>query len=113
LTKHYQQHKKIADKVIKENVTFFANLYGVQVKRVAIRNQRTRWGSCSREKSINLSYYLMLLPPHLVDYVILHELCHTKEMNHGDKFWKWMDKVTDGQSKALRRELKTFNMPVL
>ncbi len=53
----------------------------------------------------------MLVPAHLIEYVILHELCHTREMNHGDKFWKLMDKVTDGKSKALRQELKQYNMP--
>lgn len=121
-TKECQQHfwnginyflRKEAKRLLGDRTQQLADKFGFSFTGVKIQSSKTRWGSCSREKSINLSYYLMLLPPHLVDYVILHELCHTKEMNHGDKFWKWMDKVTDGQSKALRRELKTFNMPVL
>jgi predicted metal-dependent hydrolase len=53
----------------------------------------------------------MLLPAHLIDYVILHELCHTKEMNHGVNFWRWMDRVTDNKSKELRTQLKKHHMP--
>ena len=65
-----------------------------------------RWGSCSGRKDINLSCYLALLPPHLRDYVMLHELCHTREMNHGPHFWALLDALTDGKAKALREELK-------
>jgi len=85
-----------------------AGKFGFYYSMVKIQSSKSRWGSCSRERSINLSFYLMLLPSHLIDYVILHELCHTKEMNHSEKFWKWMDKVTDGQSKELRAELKNI-----
>ena len=65
-----------------------------------------RWGSCSGKKVINLSCYLMLLPPHLREYVMLHELCHTREMNHGPRFWKLLDTLTNGKAKMLRNELK-------
>jgi predicted metal-dependent hydrolase len=52
----------------------------------------------------------MLLPDRLLDYIILHELCHTKEMNHGERFWKLMDDVTDGQAKLMRKELSRYSL---
>ncbi len=82
--------------------------HGFSYKSVKINASSGRWGSCSAQKSINLSYYLVLLPRHLQDYVMLHELCHTREMNHGERFWAWMDKVTDGKAQALREELKGY-----
>lgn len=81
--------------------------HGFVYHKVRISNSRGRWGSCSSKKSINLSLYLMTLPPHLIDYVLLHELCHTKEMNHGPAFWELMDSVTEGKAKELRLELRS------
>jgi len=103
--------RKEAKRLLPGRTKQLALKYGFEVNDIKIQSSKTRWGSCSREKNINLSLFLMLLPAHLVDYVILHELCHTKEMNHGDKFWAWMDKVTDGKSKAMRKELKNYHMP--
>lgn len=103
--------RKEAKRLLPSRTKQLADSFGFTFSDVKIQSSKTRWGSCSRAKSINLSLYLMLLPAQLVDYVILHELCHTKEMNHGDKFWAWMDKVTDGQSKELRKELKNYHMP--
>lgn len=103
--------RKEAKRLLPDRTRQLARQFGFVVSDVKIQSSKTRWGSCSHKKSVNLSLYLMLLPAHLVDYVILHELCHTKEMNHGDKFWTWMDKVTDGKSKAMRKELKNYNMP--
>ncbi len=88
-----------------------AQQHGFAFSSVKIQSSRTRWGSCSRYKSINLSLFLLLLPEHLIDYVILHELCHTRQMNHSPKFWLEMDKVTQNRSKALRTELKTYSIP--
>lgn len=76
---------------------------------VRISKSKTNWGSCNVRKSINLSRSLMLLPDHLINYVILHELCHTKEMNHSERFWMLMDAVTGNKAKVLREELKQYH----
>ncbi|MFT4224059.1 M48 family metallopeptidase [Dysgonomonas sp.] len=98
-----------ANRLLPAKVKLFAQRCGFTVSDVKINKSRTRWGSCSSKKSINLSYYCMLLPEHLINHVILHELCHTVEMNHGDRFWQLLDKVTEGKSKEYTKELKAFN----
>lgn len=82
--------------------------HNLPYKSVKINSSSGRWGSCSARGSINLSYYLVLLPKHLIDYVLLHELTHTREMNHGERFWALLDKMTGGQAQALRQELKQY-----
>ena len=79
---------------------------------VQINSSRGRWGSCSSRKKINLSYFLVLLPKHLIDYVLLHELCHTCEMNHGDRFWDLLNGLTDGKALELREELKRYKTEI-
>ena len=86
--------------------------HGLPYEQLKINSSKGRWGSCSAKKHINLSCYLMLLPSHLIDYVLLHELAHTKEMNHSEKFWALLDKLTDGKAKALRKELMQFNINI-
>jgi len=85
-----------------------AEKFGFKFGKVTVREARTRWGSCSSVDNISLNIHLMRLPEHLRDYVILHELCHTIEKNHGPKFWKLMDKVV-GDSNKLNKEIKNFN----
>ena len=87
-----------------------ATRYGFSYTGVKIFNSKSHWGSCTLNRSINLSLSLMLLPWHLIDYVLLHELCHTIEMNHSDRFWNLMNKVTEGKALELKRELKNFHM---
>lgn len=82
--------------------------HNLPYKSVRINSSNGRWGSCSARGSINLSYFLVLLPEHLIDYVLLHELAHTREMNHGEHFWALLDRMTDGKSSALRNELKQY-----
>ena len=103
--------RKEAKRLLPNRTKQLAEKYGFTFSDVKIQSSKTRWGSCSHAQSINLSLYLMLLPAELVDYVILHELCHTKEMNHGPNFWIWMDRVTDNKSKELRAQLKNYHMP--
>lgn len=102
-----------AKRLLPPRLLELARKYDFTVKGISIQNSKSRWGSCSTKKVINLSLHLMLLPGHLIDYVLLHELCHTKEMNHGEQFWMWMNKVTEGKALALRKELKEYHpMPI-
>lgn len=89
-----------------------SNQHHLPFESVQINSSRGRWGSCSSRKKINLSYFLLLLPGHLIDYVLLHELCHTREMNHGDAFWSLLDGLTSGKSLALRNELKKYRTEI-
>lgn len=86
--------------------------YSLPYKRVKINSSNGRWGSCSAGGSINLSCYLVLLPKHLIDYVLLHELAHTREMNHGEGFWNLLNRLTDGKAEALRTELKQYRAEI-
>ena len=82
---------KLADlalKVISVKVKHYAGLMNVQYGRITIRNQKTRWGSCSSKGNLNFNCLLMLAPDEVVDYVVIHELCHLIEMNHSKAFWK-------------------------
>lgn len=74
-----------------------------------VNTSKGRWGSCSARGHINLSCYLILLPPHLREYVMLHELCHTREMNHGPHFWALLDGLTGGRARELRKELREWH----
>ena len=87
-------------------VSELSERYGFKITGLKIRKMRTRWGSCTPRKSINLNSWLVMLPEHLSDYVILHELVHTRIPDHGRKFWEELDSVTGGQSKILRHELR-------
>ncbi len=86
--------------------------FNLPYNSVKISSSKGRWGSCSSSKNINLSYYLILLPQHLIDYVLLHELCHTREMNHSDKFWTLMDAVTANKAQRLKEELRKYKTEI-
>ena len=73
---------------IPDRVRHYSGLLGVQVRRITIRNQRTRWGSCSAQGNLNFNCLLMLTPPEVIDSVVVHELCHLIEMNHSERFYQ-------------------------
>ena len=91
--------------VLVKRLNELAREHGFAYNRVFIRNQKTRWGSCSENDNINLNVNLVRLRPGLMDYVILHELVHTRAKNHGRRFWSQLDELV-GDAKALDRELK-------
>lgn len=79
--------------VIPARVARFAPEVGVDYGRITIRSQKTRWGSCSSQGNLNFNCLLMLAPPEVLDYVVVHELCHRKEMNHSQRFWAEVSKI--------------------
>ena len=82
--------------VIPKRVAYYAPLVGVTYGRITIRNQRSRWGSCSSKGNLNFNCLLMLTPPEVIDSVVVHELCHRKEMNHSDRFYAEVLRVFPG-----------------
>lgn len=87
---------KLAEKALEyipKRVSYFAKQIGVTYGKITIRNQKTRWGSCSSKGNLNFNCLLMLTPPEVIDYVVVHELCHRKEMNHSGAFWAEVEKA--------------------
>ncbi|MCC8144610.1 MAG: M48 family metallopeptidase [Tannerellaceae bacterium] len=97
-----------AKRILPARLLQLAQQHNFSFTGVSINSSKKRWGSCSGGKKINLSSSLLLLPPHLIDYVLLHELCHTREMNHSTNFWNQMNLVTHGNAKNLRQEFKSY-----
>ena len=85
--KEIEQLREQARKLVTERVKFYAPIIGVSYGQIAIRTQHTRWGSCSSKGNLNFNCLLALVPPEVLDYVVVHELCHRKELNHSDHFW--------------------------
>lgn len=83
-----KKYKKITRAIVKEKLEYFNQFYNFQYNRIAVRNQKSRWGSCSSDKNLNFNYRLALLPDDLAEYIIVHELCHLGEMNHSQRFWQ-------------------------
>ena len=79
--------------LVTERVRYFAPLVGVTYNQIAIRSQRTRWGSCSRKGNLNFNCLLGLVPSDVLDYVVVHELCHRKELNHSDRFLNEVSRI--------------------
>lgn len=98
-----------AKRYLPQQVAYFAQKFGFSFNKVAIKNAKTRWGSCSYTNNINLNLHLMRLPQHLCDYVILHELAHTVEKNHGPRFWALLDQIS-GDAKGLDRQLRAYRL---
>ena len=104
-----EEERKVLTKkargIISEKVAYFAPIVGVTYGRIAIRRQKTVWGSCSSKGNLNFNYLLAMMPNEVIDYVVVHELCHRKEMNHSKRFWAEVERVIPNH-KALRKWLK-------
>jgi predicted metal-dependent hydrolase len=95
--------KTKAKKFLTDRLEKLARQYGFDYNRVSIRSQRTRWGSCSAKNNISLNMKLLRLPDDLIDYVILHELVHTRVHNHGKQFWAELNKYVNNAKKLAKR----------
>ena len=100
-----KQIKKKARVVISQRVEYYAKLAGISYNKIFIRLQKSRWGSCSVDGNLNFNCLLMLCPSEALDYVVIHELCHRKEMNHSPKFWAEVEKYAPDY-KTQRKWLK-------
>lgn len=91
--KDYAKHKEQALILAQKRIEYFNKACGFRFNKINIRNQKTRWGSCSRKGNLNFNYKIALLPERLADYIVVHELCHLKEFNHSQKFWNLVAKI--------------------
>ncbi len=101
-------YRSAAKQFLPDRLQKWADALGLSCKAVRINGAKTRWGSCSSKTTINFSYRTMMLPPNCIDYVIVHELCHLKQMNHSDKFWAEVKKVLPDYEKRVRQIKDAF-----
>jgi predicted metal-dependent hydrolase len=102
--------KQEALEYLPQRVAVLAKAHGYKITGLKIRKMKTRWGSCTSRKSINLNSWLMMIPDKLSDYVILHELAHTRFPDHSRLFWEELDRTTEGLSRVYRKELRDHKM---
>ena len=108
----------VAQKIVDEKIYYYGKLYHVHPKKVFIRNQSTRWGSCSTRGNLSFNFRLIYLPEPLLNYLIAHEVCHLREMNHSERFWGLVAKTIPDFKKrkaalreASRRSFNNINTP--
>jgi predicted metal-dependent hydrolase len=116
---HQTLSKKVTDidkdearRTLLERASQLARLHGFAYSKVSVRNLKSRWGSCSHKNNISLNMKLIVLPQELLDYVVLHELVHTRIKDHGSDFWKELDRLV-GNARALNVKLERYSMVLL
>jgi predicted metal-dependent hydrolase len=106
---NFMRHKATARRLVMALLEELNTVYQVRYKRVSVRDQKTRWGSCSRDGRLSFSYKIVFLPPGAARYIVAHELSHLKEFNHSRKFWEWVSKSIP-EHVAVRRELRKWSL---
>lgn len=110
-TAERERLRREAHRTLPPLVESLASHFGFTYTSLRISSARTRWGSCSAKNGISLSLYVMHLPDHLREFIILHELCHTRHHNHSTAFHTLLNTLVGGKEKALNRELKAYKIP--
>jgi predicted metal-dependent hydrolase len=105
----FKKHKETAREFVLKKLALFNKVYNFTWNRIAIRNQKSRWGSCSSKRNLNFNYKIALLPSRLAEYIVVHELCHLGELNHSVSFWNLVSK-TIPEYKEIRVELKKMSL---
>ena len=106
---NFAKYKNSAGILINKRILHF-NRDGVFcINDVCVRKQKTRWGSCSQKGNLNFNYKILFLPKKLQDYIVVHELCHLKEFNHSQNFWKLVGSILP-EYKDLRADLKKYSL---
>lgn len=107
--KDYLENKDKAFALTHERVRFYNKIYGFSFNKIFIKNQKTRWGSCSNRGNLNLNYKIVFLPQKHQDYIIVHEMCHLKEFNHSRNFWALIEKALPNYLE-IKKELRNHEL---
>ncbi len=105
----YLKHKDKALTLVKARVEFYNKKYNYSICKISVKNQKTRWGSCSKKRNLNFNYKVLFLSERLRDYIIVHEICHLKEFNHSQNFWALI-KETFPDCMEIRKELRKHEL---
>ena len=100
-------YRENALKLMQQRVEYYVNSVGQRPEKVLLREQKSRWGSCNSKRELRMNWKLIMAPPRVLDYVVVHELCHLKEMNHSARFWAEVEKILPDY-KECRQWLKEF-----
>ncbi len=110
----YHEHSDATHALVSERLKHFIGEYDrlgykISYRRISIRNQSSRWGSCSARGNLNFNYRLLFLSPEYRDYIVVHELCHLVELNHGSRFWNLMEKTVPN-ARSLHKLIRKFHI---
>ena len=105
----YLKHKEHARAAVHAHLNEWNRHYNLPIRKVFIKNSRSRWGSCSTLGNLNFNYRIIFLPPHLQAYLIIHELCHLQHFNHGPEFWSLVAQTVP-EYKTHRREIRRIGI---
>ncbi len=109
--REYLKYREQARTLAHNRIQFFNQIYNFRVNRITIRNQKTRWGSCSKRGNINFNYKIALLPSELSDYIVVHELCHLGQFNHSKDFWDLVAQaIPDHKERRARLNTRGVNL---